>query len=201
MAHGMGDMVAWESHDVSTKKTQEWRQEQVLGSHAPARPGWTFPQGTVALFRSPSRLSEPTGRTPCHLGMRTEQERTGLSMSPCSRRQRAGAGCKGRQGSRDTARYSGHALGSRSDQRVLCQVQSAATGAPRVRVIQHRGKCTLREGTPTVHSEGMKSRRWRTSEATSKMQAHRMLLPQGRDRMADDTWFLLFLFLLVFLLL
>lgn len=94
MAHGMGDMVAWESHDVSTKKTQEWRQEQVSGSHAPARLGWAFPQGTVALFRSPSRLSEPTGRAPCHLGMRAEQERTGLSMSPCGRRQWAGAAVK-----------------------------------------------------------------------------------------------------------
>lgn len=40
-------MVAWESHDVLTKKTQEWRQEQVLGSHAPARSG--------------SRVGIPTG--------------------------------------------------------------------------------------------------------------------------------------------
>lgn len=61
MVHGMGDMVAWESHDVSTKKTQEWRQEQVSGSHAPARPGWVFPQGTVELFRSPSRAIRAYG--------------------------------------------------------------------------------------------------------------------------------------------
>lgn len=43
------------------KKLKNGDKSRWLGSHAPARPGWVFPQGTVELFRSPSRAIRAYG--------------------------------------------------------------------------------------------------------------------------------------------
>lgn len=111
VVHGMGDMVAWESHDVSTKKKLKNGDKSRCRVPRTCTPRVGIPTGTVELFQSPSRAIRAYGEALCHLEMRTQQECTGPF--PCrSRRPRAGAGYKERQGSRGTVRHSRPSVGA-----------------------------------------------------------------------------------------
>lgn len=180
-------MATWwlGSHMMSQLKTQQWRQKQVsVATHLHAQGG--YPTGDCeAVLVTKQGHQSPWEGVPCHQRWRADQECTGPVLGEAGGRGLGLAAKESRApGTVRRSRHCGSLMSPVCHQCVPCRVQSAATGAPSVKVMQHRGKCMLGEELPQLTEEATRtgvSGRWQTAEATSNMPSHRGPYPQGRD--------------------